>query len=140
MSNQRPTPHSENVLSATVQLTRQDSKPMVEVKKEESMEVEMSPEEIAAYTDVSNLLVTGKMKRELDMIDGLQNTAEVIDKVLSMMGEIMEKVVALEDSSIGSTALKDLMERVRALEDRCQSPTPSKNGCNWNCNKNSFSI
>lgn len=141
MSHQGPTPHCQKVFSGALQLNGQNSKTLVEEKREEEeMDFEMSPEEVVVKTDVSNLLVRGKVKRELDMIDGLQSTAEVIDKILMIMGELMDKVVALEENDIGRRALKDLLERMRALEDRSQSPTPAKTGCSWYCNKNSFSI
>jgi hypothetical protein len=77
-----------------------------------------TPEEEAATDGRS--LIHQKLQRELDIVDGLQSTADVIDKILDMMS--------------------DLMKRMRHLEALAEEKPKSLGGCGLYCTNNSFKL
>ena len=78
-----------------------------------------SPEEIAALDGRSLLQQT--RARQTDMIDGLQTTGDLLNKVIDM--------------------LSDLQLRVRYLEERHQTPPPTKRlGCGLSCHHNTLKL
>ena len=77
-----------------------------------------TPEEEGAVDGRS--LIQQKLQRELDMVDGLQSTADVIDKILDMMS--------------------DLMKRMRHLEALTMDKPKNTGGCGLYCANNSFEL
>ena len=104
MSNPGPTPHHGNLskdaneLHRSVSTTLDDSSPI------------KTPEEEAALDGKS--LLHQKQGREMDLIDGLQTTSDLVYKLLDMICE--------------------LQLRVRQLEEKCQTPPPRRSK-RFNC-------
>ena len=77
-----------------------------------------TPEEKAAKDGRS--LLQNSLQRELDMVDGLQSTADVIDKILEMMC--------------------DLMIRMRHIESLTSEKPKSNGGCGLYCANNTVEL
>ena len=80
-----------------------------------------TPEEEAAVDRRS--LIHQTLQRELDIVDGLQSTADVIDKILDMMSDLMKR-----------------MRNIEALTIEKPQPPVSKGGCGLYCSNNSFEL
>ena len=121
MSDPRSSSHFEEPTTSTNKLHRSDSETPDESLLTRETE-ELSPEQHAAMDGRS--LLHQKDQRDLDLLDGMQSNADVIDKMLDMIGE--------------------LMFRIRQLEGLYHSsPPPSKRGggCGLNCaNNSSFTL
>ena len=115
MSNPRPTPHVEKPSTTTNKLHRSYSEPTIKSTLDEE-----TPEEEAVLA--SGNLLRQKTLRELDLIDGMQSTADVLDKILDMIQELMIR-----------------MRQVEALTDNPQE-TKRNGGCGMNCANNSFTL
>ena len=77
-----------------------------------------TPEEEAAVDGRS--LIHQTLQRELDIVDGLQSTTDVIDKILDMMSDLMKR-----------------MSDVQALTIEKPKNT---GGCGLYCSNNSFEL
>ena len=118
MSNSRSSSNIKELTTSTDKLHRSHSETFDEsvLKSDEAL----SPEELAAIDGRS--LLHQKDQRDLDLIDGMQSTADVIDKILDMISE--------------------LMMRMRQLESLYSTSPPSKKsrgGCKLNCVANNAS-
>ena len=114
MSNPRPSTHYGEPSSSTNQHDRSVSRAVHE-------SLLKSPEE-EAVADSRNL--QGAAKREVDMIDGLKSNADVIDKILDMISELMYRLRQVEEAQDKSEVDKK----------------SSGGGCGLNCANNSFTL
>ena len=101
MSDPRPTPHTEKSTVTTDKLHRQDSETSAE----------------------SSLEMTSPKKRESDMLDGMQSTADAIDKLLLLVHDLMFR-----------------MRQVEASTEAYAESKRSSGGCGLNCANNSLNM
>ena len=120
MSDSRSSSHPKEHTTSTNKLHRLNSETVDESLL--TREEELSPEQQAAMDGRS--LLHQKDQRDLDLLDGMQSTADVIDKMLDMISELMYRMWQLEGLYHNS-------------------PPPSKRGggCGLNCaNNSSFAL
>ena len=115
MSNPRPSTHSTQP-SPTANQPDRSNGPAIHESILKSLEQE------AAST--KHNLLADSTQRELDVIDGLKSNADVMDKIIDMISQLMYRVRQLEE-----------------VQDKAEmEKTKTGGGCGLNCANNSFTL